>query len=770
MLRPWKKFLKYLGSALLILSGTGCAAHSETIELNPLPGEQVSAERFASYYQPVKVEAQPQIPPSTFPLASAKIQNYQDISAKFALKGGREKLLLKNGFVVMDYGRVDDIVQPYKDMKERDVPVFVTSDTLLHLYHIQFDETLKSIEEKEFYPDLIKVSQALMDKSMAQYKSLKKDLKEASRRNSAFFAVGLKLLSPDAKVPGAVSKEVGWELEHIDKHEGFPGSPFNPADIQKVEENSVFRYMEDYSQYVPRGHYTRSEELKKYFKAMIWYGRMSFILKGREPHGPISPPAKALISPEFAKVQTLQASLIAAAAGESLPDQRTVAQVWDRIYLVTAFYVGFSDDLSLYDYRDVLRKAFGSKITLAEFDNDKKLFDMLVEFAQKPSPKIYGGTGQSGVKVGPGEPFTPEHLDKILGNTKGMRFMGQRFVPDSYFMSQLVSPGAGDYTGRRTPRPFTWIPIPDGEVRGFPRGLDVMSLLGSRRAGEILQSEGDTDYTFYQSQFDKLKQEMASFNEKDWNKNLYWSWLNTLRALLQEFPTGYQSFMQTPAWLDKELNGVLGSWSSLRHDTILYVKQSYTPTMVRESVERPGPVEKPVVGYVEPVAEFYARLVAMTRMTNKGLKDLKVLDPASEARLTSLENILSRLLEITLKELRNQELRENEYAFIRNFGESLQSAVAGVDAKGMKTTIIADVHTDQNTKNCLEEGTGYVDLILAAYQVPDGRIIIGAGPVLSYYEFKHPMGDRLTDEKWQGMLAGGQAPEKPGWVKSYTAE
>ncbi|MCX5859766.1 MAG: DUF3160 domain-containing protein [Proteobacteria bacterium] len=770
MSHPWKYFLKCLGSVLLILFGTSCAAHSETIELKPLPGEQVSSDRFASYSQPVKAEAQPKIPSLVFPLAPARVKNYQDISAKFTLKGPREKLLLKNGFVVIDYGRTDDIVKPYKDIKEAGVPVFVTSDTLLHLYHIQFDETLKNIEEKEFYPDLIKLSQFLMDKSLALSSSLKKDLKDAARRNAAFFAVALKLLKPDASIPKSVSKEVEWELDHIDKHAGFPGSPFDPSDLQKVEENSIFRYMEDYSQYVPRGHYTRSEELKRYFKAMMWYGRMTFLLKGLEPHGPIAPPAQALISPESAKVQTLQAALIASAAGEILPDQRSVAQVWDRIYLVTAFYVGFSDDLSIYDYRDVLKKVWGTKFSRKDLDNDRKLFEFKAEFARKPSPQIYGGTGQSGLKVGPGEPFTPEQLDKILDQTKGMRFMGQRFVPDSYLMSQLVSPAAGDYLGKRNPRPFTWIPIPEGEVRGFPRGLDVMRLLGSRRAGEILQSEGDTEYSFYQSQFDKLQKEFAALNEKDWNKNLYWSWLNALRALLQEFPAGYQSFMQNPAWLDKELNAALGSWSSLRHDTILYVKQSYTPTMARECAERPGPVEKPVVGYVEPVAEFYARLVAMTRMTNQGLKDLQVLDPASEARLASLEEILSRLLEITRKELRNEELQEDDYAFIRNFGESLQSAIAGVDAKGMKTTIIADVHTDQNTKNCLEEGTGYVDLILAAYQVPDGRIIIGAGPVLSYYEFKHPMGDRLTDEKWQGMLAGGQAPEKPGWAKSYTAE
>jgi len=330
-----------------------------------------------------------------------------------------------------------------------------------------------------------------------------------------------------------------------------------------------------------------------------------------------------------------------------------------------------------------------------------------------------------------------------------------------------VSPAAGDYIPKAGPKPFTWIPIPNGEVRRFPRGLDVMSLLGSERAFEILTKEGDTNYTSYQQQFDKLKNEFAEFDRKDWNKNLYWSWLYSLKALMMPCKQGYQSFMQTPAWLDKELNATLGSWSSLRHDTILYVKQSYTPIMVRESVERPPIQPKPVVGYVEPVAEFYARLVAMSRMTNKGLKDLKVLDPESEARLVSLQEILIRLLRITEKELNNQELIEEDYAFIRNFGEQLESTVASVDAKGMKTTIIADVHTDSNTRKCLEEGTGYVDLIVAAYKVPDGRIIIGAGPVLSYYEFKHPMDDRLTDEKWQSILQEGKAPERPDWTFSF---
>jgi hypothetical protein len=61
-------------------------------------------------------------------------------------KGKRES----NGFVIIPwYG--DDIIQPYKTLKKDGLPIFVTSDTLLHLYLIQFDKILMDIEEKEFF-------------------------------------------------------------------------------------------------------------------------------------------------------------------------------------------------------------------------------------------------------------------------------------------------------------------------------------------------------------------------------------------------------------------------------------------------------------------------------------------------------------------------------------------------------------------------------------------------------------------------------------------
>ena len=192
---------------------------------------------------------------------------------------------------------------------------------------------------------------------------------------------------------------------------------------------------------------------------------------------------------------------------------------------------------------------------------------------------------------------------------KGMRFMGQRFVPDSYMFQNLVSPAVGMYIGKD--EPFTMKMTQLGPARCFPRGLDVMAVLGSDRAYEILKREGDTEYqgkdTSYDKQLKQLKDEFAAFTEEDWHRNLYWSWLYALKPLLEKYGKGYPTFMQTEAWQEKELNTALASWAELRHDTILYAKQSYTPTM---SAMPPPP--KPLLGYIEPVPEFYARMLDLT--------------------------------------------------------------------------------------------------------------------------------------------------------------
>jgi len=674
----------------------------------------------ASYYSSEELIINTSVSQYDLPLDLTSITNINDIYSRFYLNEEQKNLLSGNGFVVIDHGFENDIIQPYKEMKLADIPIFVTSDTLLHLYHIQFDEILKGIEEREFFGKILDLSKALFDKSIEGYQNyIDSDLKEAARRNIVYLAVGLSLLQTpteeydesediqtvDFSIPSYVNDEVEGEVAFIESQDGFHDSP-------------IFLYREDYSQYKPRGHYTQSEKLKRYFKAMMWYGRMSFLMKGGNPHCQY---CDFLISENDAKIQTIQASLIATALPIVTIDDESLENIWTRIYKITSFFVGTADDLTPYEYLDCIKDVFGSEFNATELANDTKLLELKVELVQLRNPKIYGGTGEIVILKPPGVPFTIEDLNETLDKTKGMRLMGQRFIPDSYMFQQLVFPAVDPFTG--TGKPFTMEYTDGGPARVFPRGLDVMAVLGSNRALEILENEGDTEYEHYYEQLSMLQENFSSLNITEWNRNLYFSWIYTLKSLLKEYNSSYPTFMNTIAWQGKELQTALASWSELRHDTILYGKQSYTPIKAT-SVEPP---EKPVVGYVEPVPEFYLRIHALTKMTRDGLTDLNVLNNTETNRLQSLEIILERLINISKKELENKDLTDSDYEFIRNFGENLDSIVTGVKDKGKETTIIADVHTDTNTEQVLEEGVGYVDIILVAYMTPNDNIIVGAG-------------------------------------------
>jgi hypothetical protein len=354
--------------------------------------------------------------------------------------------------------------------------------------------------------------------------------------------------------------------------------------------------------------------------------------------------------------------------------------------------------------------------------------------------------------------------------------MGQRFIPDSYMFQEMVFGIKGDqeilaYTG--SGKPFTMEVIPArGPVRAFPRGLDVMAVLGSRRALEILEQEGDTEYTFFDQQLDGLRQEFSAVTEMEWKQNLYWRWLHSLLPLLEKREgENIPAFMRSAAWLDKELHTALGSWAELRHDTILYAKQSYT-MLAKAAPQRP----EMAYGYVEPYPEVYGRLGEMMRDLRTQMTHLGIDVEGVAEKIQQFEELLADLKAISEKQLAGQEISEEGYGLIRNIGgklstmklfpkEIMDRITSGTDDK---MDIVADVHTDLNTSQVLEEAVGTPGNIYVIVEDARGTRLCRGG-VFSYYEFKHPLDDRLTDEKWQQMGKQKQRPAQPDWVKSFTA-
>jgi hypothetical protein len=664
------------------------------------------------------------------------------------------ELLQKNGFVVTP-GRGEEIFDIYRTAGDRGENIFVTTDAVLHTSHIFFDFLLRILEIERLYGLTDRLTERMLEESLRQYDQAEDEtVREMARLNAGYFLVARKLLHPDCRLEQGPGDLVEAELNRIEEHQGLAPRALLAYVRDPGLMDAPYAY-EDYSQYLPRGHYTRNETFERYFKTMMWYGRIDFKLRpgAQDPaltHG---------------RMMTQQALLMT----DIFLQEKELFKLWRSIYEPTVFFVGRTDDLGVQNYVRLIRKIYPAGGTVDKYADPDLLDRFIDEAVRLTAPRILSGAA-----------FVED--GEFAATTQGFRFMGQRFIPDSYILQELVF-GVKDlgpegskmilrYTG--SGRPFTMEQIPNvGPARAFPRGLDVLAVLGSERALEILEKEGDTEYTHYDEQLDRLRREFAGKTPAEWTQNLYWRWLDALRPLLEaSADQGWPRFMLSPAWQDRTLQTALGSWAELRHDTILYAKQS-TTMLAKAAPPRP----KTSYGYVEPYAEVYQRLEEMMRHLRRRLGDLGLEIPEVSRKIEQFEELLAELESISRKELGGEEITDEEYAIIRNAGgrlasmklfpgEIMDKITSGTDNK---MDLVADVHTEPNTGQVLEEAIGSPDNIYVIVDDHRGRRICRGG-VFSYYEFKHPMDDRLTDEAWQQMGEEDRRPDRPPWTASFVIE
>jgi len=705
---------------LLALLAGGCTnpaapdsqARQEKISL----ASTAPAGDFAAYAEePVRVT--PTVPEYRVAADFSNITNPD----MFQLSGTVRTKLAQNGFAVVPGSTHPEFFTLYEMSRYQPVPLFVTTDSLLHNYHLFFSHLLRVTEKEKLAPTLTDLTRVMLAQAEKDYAALRGTAWEnAAKRNLGFFAVAGQLLDPSLAVPAAVKEAVTAELALIEAHAGITLSPvMNLGHTPDMLEG----YKEDYSQYIPRGHYTGSDQLKAYFKAMMWYGRPTFRLKEED--------------------ETRSAVLItlALARDENLP-------LWEQIYEPTCFFVGRSDDITAYQLMELLNEIYGDSLSLQVLADGGAQWDaFLAATAELPPPAI------NSIPIFD-ETIQPDREEEI----KGFRFLGQRFTLDAAVFQRLVYRDIKEDAA--------------GERRMLPKSLDLPAALGSAAAYELLADMGETGYGKYPENMTALRRFTAGLDEATWTQNLYWGWLHTLRPLLTEKSAGYPSFMRSEAWTRKELNTFLGSWTELKHDTILYAKQVYAEA-------GGGAEEVDDRGYVEPNPVLYARLAALARMTREGLAERELLGDTDRASLERLEQLALQLKAISEKELNNTPLTEAEYELIRSYGASLEHfwiealRDEGVDHPSAvydkPAAVVADVATDIGSGLVLEEGTGYVSAIYAVVPV-DGSLRIAIGGVYSYYEFTQPLNERLTDEQWHRMLTDGNAPAAPAWTQSFTAE
>jgi hypothetical protein len=276
------------------------------------------------------------------------------------------------------------------------------------------------------------------------------------------------------------------------------------------------------------------------------------------------------------------------------------------------------------------------------------------------------------------------------------------------------------------------------QVRGFPSAFDVMASLGSQTALQILTARGDTAYDGYSSQ-------LATVTARVRAQVTHPAALSGMRLQL------LQTLLATET--RERLNAALGMWVQARHMLLLYAKQSYTP---RERSLNLLPER--ALAAIEPAIEVYDTLLAtLTQLA------ATVEPPNARSKVTAFAEVLQQLRHLGTKQQKDGRLQEQQdIAYVNEVDQHLRGLLSIIDAP-----VVVDIHTEPNSQAVLEEGLGYPLAVEAGNALVRQESVQGKGqtprPALprgarfNWYEFKHPMDQRLTDEAWQALLKNGQA-------------
>jgi hypothetical protein len=168
---------------------------------------------------------------------------------------------------------------------------------------------------------------------------------------------------------------------------------------------------------------------------------------------------------------------------------------WMDLYSPTVFFVGRSDDLTALQYLGVMDAVYGPGAAAGDLVDEAKLDLFIQQASELPPPRILG--------------IVIMDTDEEEAVTKGMRFMGQRFVPDAYIFRQLIYRNVGTREDRRS----------------LPKGLDIPAAMGSERAYQLLDEMGETGYENYPAQMEKMRAWTSSLTTADWTETLYNTWM-----------------------------------------------------------------------------------------------------------------------------------------------------------------------------------------------------------------------------------------------------
>lgn len=660
------------------------------------------------------------------------------ISQQFTLTDYEKSLIEKHGFMVSERLSYPSFGSALLDVYTRDLPVFVSTDAVLHALHMSYDAVLKDIERTTLIPRL----KQLLERLHAQVTPLKKEyagqpmMLRSLQDVDLYLTIPRQLLGENAAPVFAENMVPVKDLLQMVKGEQPNGYKLFAEAARTI----------DFSQFTPRGHYTESPELTEYFQAMIWLGRTEIWLAPPQSDG-------MKISDDDIQRQTIDAALIAdmTRAANALP-------LLEEIDGTIRALVGESDNVTLPNVKNLMQEK-GLK-NAADLQDASVWKDFQTTLLTKP---FAGQRINSQILMS--NPYSADQLQPATA----FLLLGQRFVIDSYITGSVV---------------YDKI-ISNGEKmrRMLPSSLDVLFALGNNASAQFLDPELK-EYK-YAPNLAALRYLVDSYEDDFWNSSLYNSWLSAIRTLNPpKDRSSFPKFMQTAAWWQQKMNTQLASWAQLRHDNLLYAKQSYSGGITCTYPK----------SFVEPIPDFYRSVGTFSEVALKKLNGLTIDDTSAKSRMLryfdAMGKVMDTLESIATKELAHEPLSAPEEMFLKTMifdvpagcgttlaGWYTRLYYGGPDDVNADDRVIADIHTaptdkDGNTTGwVVHVATGPVNMAVTTCALSDGTPVSFIGPVMSYYERITTDFKRLTDEEWSNNRMHDSAyAMRPALVNLYLAD
>lgn len=640
--------------------------------------------------------------------------NYYDISRKINLDKYVETINA-DGFSEMlnpDSEKIKDFYSAYSWLSEKEIPLLITSDFLMHYHQNVNKQVFKDIEESLFYDNLWRISKSLYESSKNRYESrlaaignINDPILEGERLATAYFAVALKLLEPDAKQIDPENKDVTRFTKSEALKFSFNILPYLQSDAgqevafiksaYETKKSPVLLYNKNYTEFVVPEEYNRNAKLHNFYLASTWLNSV-FPIIAKDASCP-----NCLLDKDDSRLSLIATTFIT----KDFSSDQELKNRWALIYKLISYFKGLRDDLTYLNYDAAMKKLFGDdynpELLFTETNPDaeanlNKLRTELVAFSFSSSLGAY---------------------DK---NTEkpalGFKLLADYYWPNNYIFNRLTGEAVGPYLGNKEASSNTICKYTKIRCNGF--ALDVISL-ASDKLGVSDYWRENTNFKNYVNQKNSLMTEIN--NSLIWHNNNFWSTLGVVKNIFETNNSQMQIYSQTDNWQKRLISSATAAWIDLQ----LPLKK-ISIMDVSKKVGLSNEVAFNENYYIEPNYSLVQKLIADNEMIYGMMDALGVTKevPSAHISLKEENNKLRQIATLIKKELNGEALNSDDRDFISVFARQYKIAQVSSDAIFLETGGFR-----------LNE-TINIKLMALVYELNSGKYI-AIGPIFSHEEKRY---------------------------------